>query len=448
VSNACIVRIGDPAKLEQSAIDALPEGSYRSIVIKPNWVRHETNPDFPISALVTSSDLIDAVVSACIARYPDVEEITVCDVPLQSCDWSTLAGQAGIDRLLEKYSCLTKPVVRFLDLRCEQVELDPEGLHRHVRVAGDPKGYREVILDGESLLEEISDAASEFRVSDYDPKLTTSKQSKGNHRYLIAASILECDLFINLPKMKTHQKAGITGALKNVVGINGQKAYLVHHRRNKDEFPSDISKAIVLQTRVRDFAQEKSGWLFRLLRAGWVVFRKAAGIEVDGTPENLANGKVYQGAGSWYGNDTIWRMIYDLNKIIRYAPRQGGRLERTPQREYLVIVDGVVAGEGNGPLQPIPVELGVIVTSRDPFLADCCLARLMGFDPQMIPSISNRKRFGDSDWGGFDERSVRVLLDKHDVVGLDSIPALHLFIPPPGWVGHIEAEPRCVESLP
>ena len=38
------------------------------------------------------------------------------------------------------------------------------------------------------------------------------------------------DLVVNLPKLKTHKKACVTGALKNLVGINGNKDYLPHHR--------------------------------------------------------------------------------------------------------------------------------------------------------------------------------------------------------------------------
>ena len=29
--------------------------------------------------------------------------------------------------------------------------------------------------------------------------------------------------------MKTHEKAGLTGAMKNLVGVNGHKEYLPHH---------------------------------------------------------------------------------------------------------------------------------------------------------------------------------------------------------------------------
>ena len=56
----------------------------------------------------------------------------------------------------------------------------------------------------------------------------------------------------------------------------------------------------------------------------------------------------YVVGGSWHGNQTVWRMIYDLNLVLQRADRQG-RLQPTLQRETVTIVDGLVAGEGDGP---------------------------------------------------------------------------------------------------
>ena len=53
----------------------------------------------------------------------------------------------------------------------------------------------------------------------------------GRHRYVIAREIIEADVVFSLPKLKTHERAGLTGALKNFVGINGHKDCLPHHRK-------------------------------------------------------------------------------------------------------------------------------------------------------------------------------------------------------------------------
>ena len=51
----------------------------------------------------------------------------------------------------------------------------------------------------------------------------------GRHEYLLAGSAIGCDVLINLPKLKTHKKAGVTLSLKNLVGINTDKNWLPHH---------------------------------------------------------------------------------------------------------------------------------------------------------------------------------------------------------------------------
>ncbi|HET9365374.1 MAG TPA: DUF362 domain-containing protein, partial [Candidatus Angelobacter sp.] len=346
---------GERGELQDFCRQALPDGDYKTILIKPNWVKHQEDPAFPIAALVTSTDLIEATVEACLAKYPGVQEITIGDVPLQSCDWGLLVSQTGINRLIAKYADIQRPKIRFLDLRRE-IYRDGKRLQPDRRNGGfgDPKGYREVTLDQASFLEPISDASEKFRVADYSPQETVSSHKRSFHRYLIAGSALACDLFINLPKMKVHQKAGITGALKNLVGVNGQKAYLVHYRegmarQNGDEFPDNVSRLVWLQSRLRQGLQSRSRFLFRLLRLGWLPLKRLAGIKTRGIRENLGK-SFYLAGGAWHGNDTIWRMVYDINRIIRYAAPDG-ELKPTPQRDYVAIMDAMIAGEGNGPLQ-------------------------------------------------------------------------------------------------
>ena len=298
-----------------------------------------------------------------------------------------------------------------------------------------------MILDQASLLDEVSDARTSFRVSDYDPGLTTSNHRTGYHRYMIAGSVLEADLFINLPKMKTHQKAGITGALKNLVGINGQKAFLVHHRKNVDEFGDLTPRLVRLQVRVRELLQKRSRGLFALARKAWLALKKIQGIQTEATREHLQSGKVYMAAGSWYGNDTIWRMVYDLNRIIRYAPAGGGTLAAEPRRAYVTLLDGIVSGEGNGPLQPLPVASGVILGGGDPFLIDSAMASLMGYDIRKIPSLAQHRLFERGGWGDYDPDTVAVEYDGKILHGLGNLPVVRDYLPPPGWRGHIERAP-------
>ena len=441
--SSCIVATGQTF---DSAFDfissVLPEGRFRKIVIKPNWVKHQDHPEFPIAALVTDTRVIEAVIDACLAKYCQLEQIIVGDVPLQSCNWDLLAAQVGLSRLLEKYQN-RKPLVRFCDLRRERFRAQ-NGFYVPQRegVFGDPDGYREVALGERSFLEPISEESLTFRVSNYDPAETTSSHSRGTHKYLIAGSALDCDLFINLPKLKCHQKTAVTGALKNLVGINGNKAFLVHYKHGTtahggDEFPPHTSPLVILGSRISGALQKRSSMLFHLLRPFWLLTKKTFGITTEGTRANLSK-NFFIGSGSWYGNDTIWRMVYDLNQIILYVHPNGGELARSAQRAYISIMDGIIAGEGNGPLQPLPVDLGVLIATNDPFLGDMVMAKIMGFDYLKIPMLANHRLFNDQTWGNFNPSTVPVVWDNKLVTGIDSIPILRNFLPPPGWRAHVE----------
>src|ERR1051325_9675024 len=125
----------------------LPEGDFRNVMLKPNWVKHQEHPEFPIEALVTSTALIEACIEACLRKYRGLKKITIGDVPLQTCDWAALVSQAGLDRLMEKYRGRTEPVVQFRDLRRERWTLKEGFLQLDSDHPGDPLGYSEVIID-------------------------------------------------------------------------------------------------------------------------------------------------------------------------------------------------------------------------------------------------------------------------------------------------------------
>src|SRR6185436_15269519 len=127
----------------------------------------------------------------------------------------------------------------------------------------------------------------------------------------------------------------------------------------------------------------------------------------------------YIAGGAWYGNETIWRMIYDLNLIIRCVDANG-QLHATPQRNYFCIVDGLISGEGNGPLQPLPREMDWLVGGDDPFEIDAALSWFMGFDPDKLPVIARRDQFAGAGWGQFDLARLAVELDGRRIHPVES----------------------------
>ena len=58
-----------------------------------------------------------------------------------------------------------------------------------------------------------------------------------------------------------------------------------------------------------------------------------------------------------------------------------------------VIADGIVAMEGNGPLNGTARALGKIVLADDPVAADATCARLMGFRPERVSHIREGSKF-------------------------------------------------------
>ncbi|MBI3850106.1 MAG: DUF362 domain-containing protein [Verrucomicrobia bacterium] len=434
------------ARLKQLVFDELRRAcdhlAPRRIVLKPNWVLHETDAAFPIRALVTDARVIEATAEACLNLFPQAESILVGDCPLQYAKWPRMCAQSGLTEVINRLAKASHGKVVFRDLR-KEVFQKTEGsfLVASESEHGDPSGYRVVALGNRSHLEPISDQAERFAVNDYSAAVTSSNHRQGSHNYFVSQSVLNADLFINLPKWKAHAKSGITGALKNLVGINGDKAYLPHFRRGApkwggDEYGDQNRWLYWTQTTLRETLQKRSRLAFKLLKPGWELLKKLRGIETRLDNPSAVPKNFYIAGGAWHGNETIWRMIYDLNLVIQCMNAEG-KLQPVPQRNYFCIVDGLISGEGNGPLEPLPRETDWLLFGDDPFAIDAALCHFMGFAPEQVPVIAHRREFAGPRWGKFDLSDLEAELDGKNIRVLDSPINFH-FVPPPGWRNHIE----------
>jgi uncharacterized protein (DUF362 family) len=129
-------------------------------------------------------------------------------------------------------------------------------------------------------------------------------------------------------------------------------------------------------------------------------------------------------AGNWYGNDTAWRMAVDLLEAFNSKPHR-----------TFTIIDGIVGGDKNGPLQPNPKFSMTLIGSQDWIAADVVATRLMGFDPKKIPIY---RHFFDK--GLWSADRIKILSKNSvwsDCLNNDTDRYLN-FEPHPGWVGHIE----------
>lgn len=418
---------------------ALAGARPRRILIKPNWVMHEVDPRWPIAAMITDSRVVDAVARGCLDQFPTAT-VLVGDCPELRASWPLMRRQSGLDAVIERLVAEYGDRIAFRDLRkevCREVDgrLVPEDSVEH----GDAAGYREVQLRATSHLEPLSSQADAFSIHDHDVNTTRQYHRPGDHRYLVCQSVLDADLIVNLPKWKAHSKAGLTGALKNLVGINGDKSYLPHFRRGSpkwggDEYVDDGRWLYWLQNNLH--LMVKGTIALDLLRPAWRIVKSIENARRRRARTRAMPADFYVVGGSWYGNQTVWRMVYDLNLVVQCVDRHG-TLQPSPQRDYFCIVDGLVSGGGDGPLKATPVDTDMLICGHDPFAVDAVLAWCMGFDPDAIPLVERRHQYLGPQWGTFDWRTMRLEVDGR-ITALAESSINFAFEPPPGWLGHVE----------
>jgi uncharacterized protein (DUF362 family) len=123
-------------------------------------------------------------------------------------------------------------------------------------------------------------------------------------------AVLDADVVVSMPKMKTHHWAGVTLSLKNCFGCVPGRVY------------------------------------------GW--------------PKNALH---------WAG---LNGSILDVASAVR---------------PDLAIIDGIVGLEGNGPINGVPKDVGLLVIGDDPVAADTIGAALMGVDPEKVFHLAEAARY-------------------------------------------------------
>ncbi len=129
--------------------------------------------------------------------------------------------------------------IRVADLRHYRGKVRLTGGLAKQTLSGDPLGYSVVDLKSDSDLCPIIGDCDKFRNGYYSRREMRRHHNPERNEYCIANTVLDADVVLNLPKLKTHSKAGMTGALKNAIGINGLKDWLPHHRAGPAEAGGD-----------------------------------------------------------------------------------------------------------------------------------------------------------------------------------------------------------------
>lgn len=404
-----------------------------TVFILCNFVYHRRRSESTSAffAKCTHASILRALVDYVYIAQGRKGSISFGNAPLQSCIWNRVLGDTGANVLLDFYKC-NNVEVSARDLR---LFVAPRNSLGHIISKDEASDDEGVIVDlkENSLLDKLYHGQKNvaFRVSDYDPDRTETMHALHKHKYIINKYILSSDVVMSVPKLKTHEKVGITVGLKGFVGSVGHKDCLAHHRFgsvkiNGDEYP-DHSHSQILLSRFHDFVYRRN-------------YPQCLNSLLEIMDKNL--GRVFRKifrkvrSGAWHGNDTAWRMAVDLANILYFGGTNGFLFDR-PKRKHLIFVDGVIGGEGDGPLSPTAVASKSLIFSDNVVCGDVIACKLMGYDTRKIPLINYSERESKLTDNVALGKTFCTLNRKRIRVD-DLRPVLDRpFVPPTGWQGHL-----------
>lgn len=344
------------------------------VFIKPNWVASRWRASCPhkdtLYCVITHPSVIEAVADFVAEALQGKGQIIIGDNPSIDADFSELLKFTEIEKLKNKYDV----PVSILDLRplvCDDLK-NYGKKYLMVRQEGDPYGKIEINLGKDSLLYGLD--SSRFR-GVFDERDETMLSHTGeNQIYTYAKSIYDADVYISIPKLKTHQKVGATLNLKGLVGTISDKNQLVHWQIGYPEIQGDEYPS-------KEAYEE--------------------GIKA-----------LVKHRGAWPGNDTIWRMVADLYQGMKRK-----------SRKYFTVIDGIVGGEGQGPFCPTSKNSNTLISGEDLFAADCVAVRYMGLDPNKIRYL---QYFLEKKYDGISLNEITVIENGQIVKDFFSAPTNYL----------------------
>jgi uncharacterized protein (DUF362 family) len=404
--------------LGQNLTRSMIEG--KKVFLKPNWVNHSRRPSDEICLRTHDNFLLAFTEIICELRP---RSVVIGDAPIQGCKWEEMIDDSLIKKV-DAIATMRETPIAIKDLRRVVFNAHQNQLQTEKRSLNDF-----VIFDlGErSYLEPITEVnKNKFRVTHYDPDRFVVSHKKGMHKYCITRELFEADVVISLPKVKTHEKSGITAALKNIVGLNGDKDFLPHHRIGGTGMGGDAYPGRNIFRYAAELCYDQANRV-RGKRAYFFWVRVAARI----WRMTMPNAMTRFGAG-WHGNDTTWRMVMDLNLIAIYG-KADGTIAETPVRQLYSLCDGIVGGQGDGPLRPDPLNLGVIAFTNDSGYCDAALALMMGININRLPLLNAARAMRS-------EKSVEIRLDNNKASLQDMSQYAVSARMPSGWLNYNQDE--------
>ncbi len=358
-----------------------------TVLIKPNWVMHFNKnkkiTENNLECLITHPSIVRVITDYCLIALNGTGKVIIGDAPMQGCDLAKLIEISGYNKLFDFYNQ-------------HSINIQPSDFRQYAVLVDENKVIKGKKFNGTEALEVNLGLKSRFtsknsnnnryKVSDYDEKLTNTFHNNENHTYIINKMVLSADVVINLSKPKCHRLAGITGSLKNLIGITYNKASLPHRtfgsqKQGGDEYLyNSLLKRIINKILDKKIDFENNNKYTYALVMRYIYGLLYYYMKIVSKDKFLI--------GSWYGNDTIWRTTIDLYNILLYADKNGVMVENR-QRRVFNLSDMIISGERNGPVGPDPKKLGIILAGYDGIMMDRLICEIMGFNFTKVPSVIN-----------------------------------------------------------
>lgn len=353
-----------------------------TVLLKPNMVLHYNPSGCGTDCLYTNPSVVAAMIDYVWIALKGSGKIIIGDAPLQECDFEVLCRESGYRALVGFYKKMGIEI-ELMDFRNVKT-YEASGLH-YLQTEQKWDGIIVKLNEKSAFADLSSDRIKRLRITNYDPRILQKHHYSGVHEYNIAKPVLDADVIINIPKPKTHRKAGVTISLKNLVGINANKEFLPHHTLGSKNEDGD---AYLLTNDLLRMANQVLDIKNELVQDNKMEIASIADkLYVELLKEGCSATNEQYWEGSWYGNDTIWRTILDLNRILLYADKNGNITDKK-QRKLLIVADMIVSGQKEGPLEPIPIYPGIIAMGKNPLSFDRVICSLMGFNYSDVPSLS------------------------------------------------------------
>jgi uncharacterized protein (DUF362 family) len=195
--------------------------------------------------------------------------------------------------------------------------------------------------------------------SDKDVEESPIQSVVGDTHLRITRRVEEFDYKISLSIPKTHNFAVATFGIKNMAGlVLRQDMAMIHGMKGGVEV--DAPKTLLDKLPAGTVSRARRAlpnWLINFLFKQYPTYRRSV------------------------------KMIH--HNIVEFAKRTW---------PDLVVLDGFVCMEGDGPVDGTSVDMGVAIASADPVKADGVGARLIGFEPEEIGYLyylQNHERMGE-----------------------------------------------------